>query len=62
MISHDEELQILRLVLRHSKRLLRTQDELMMGPYHQLHGRIEALLGMMETSEAEIRSTEEQEL
>lgn len=61
MMIHEEELQVLRLLHSQSEKLLRTQDELMMGPYQQLHGRICALLGMMATSEDEMHLTPEQE-
>lgn len=61
MMAYKEELQVLRLLHSQSEKLLQTQDELMMGPYQQLHGRICAVLGMVVTGEDEMRLTPEQE-
>ncbi|MFC6283805.1 MULTISPECIES: hypothetical protein [Polaromonas] len=61
MMAHEEELQVLRLLHSLSEKLLRTQDELMMGPYQQLHGRICAVLGMVVTGEDEMHLKLEQE-
>ncbi len=60
-MAHEEELQVLRLLHSLSEKLLRTQDELMMGPYQQLHGRICAVLGMVVTGEDEMHLKLEQE-
>ena len=59
MMSYSEELSVFRALKEQSARLLSTQDDLMMGPYQQLHSRICAVLGMMLSTEDEVNQTQE---